>query len=85
MYTEKTRPRWWFSVCSLSQLSITMNSVTITMPDIRRSSSHSGRWSTSACARIMLVATAAQATKARIWPTRMISLCPSRAPHTSPR
>ena len=47
---------------------MTMNSVTMTMPEITRNASHSGSESTSVCARIMLVATAAQATKARMWP-----------------
>lgn len=64
---------------------MTMNSVTMTMPEMTRNTSHSGMESTSVCARIMLVATAAQATKARMWPTRMMSLWPSRAPHTVPR
>ncbi|MOA43590.1 hypothetical protein D3C78_1657570 [compost metagenome] len=64
---------------------MTMNSVTITTPEIMRNTSHSGMESTSVCARIMLVAMAAQATNARIWPTRMMSRCPNRAPHTRPR
>ena len=64
---------------------MTMNSVTITTPEITRNTSHSGMESTSVWARIMLVAMAAQATNARICPTRMMSLCPSRAPHTRPR
>ncbi|MCY1314062.1 hypothetical protein D9M70_646540 [compost metagenome] len=69
----------------MSQLSITMNSVTMTMPKMTRNTSHSGMESTSVCARIMLVAMAAQATNARMWPTRMISRWPSRAPQTRPR
>ncbi|MNS80482.1 hypothetical protein D3C72_1141620 [compost metagenome] len=64
---------------------MTMNSVTITTPEISRNTNHSGMESTSVWARIMLVAMAAHATNARMWPTRMISLCPSRAPHTRPR